>query len=112
MPPGSWLLDPLLPRSSSRSILQAFLEFRSGRSRLFQNMSGGTPSANMVSWRGNIFATLRVVEESDLPETAVIRSTTYSGNVVIELVRQFILQPLWHASDAGNLGLQSSFENC
>ena len=75
-------------------------------------MTMGTPTAKLDSRRGNIFATLRVVGESAALATATIRSTTHNGNIVLELVRQFILLPLWYAPDTGNLGLQVPLENC
>jgi len=85
--PGSWLLDPLAPQSSDRSLLQAFVEHRAGRRpRRFHNMTVGTPTAKLDSRRGNIFATLRVAGESAVPATATIRSTTHNGNIVLELV--------------------------
>ena len=111
--PGSWLLDPLAPQSSDRSLLQAFVEHRAGRRpRRFHNMTVGTPTAKLDSRRGNIFATLRVAGESAVPATATIRSTTHNGNIVLELVRQFILLPLWYVPDTSNLGLQSLLEDC
>jgi len=84
---GSWLLDPLAPQSSDRSLLQVLVESRAGRRpRRFHNMTMGTPTAKLDSRRGNIFATLRVVGESAVPATATIRSTTQNGNIVLELV--------------------------
>jgi len=84
---GSWVLDPLAPQSSDRSLLQAFVEHRAGRRpRRFHNMTVGSPTAKLDSRRGNIFATLRVVGESPVPATATIRSTTHNGNIVLELV--------------------------
>jgi len=46
----------------------------------------GSPTAKLDSQRGDIFATLQVVGESVVPETATIRSSTQTGNIVIELV--------------------------
>ncbi|KAI9464440.1 hypothetical protein BJY52DRAFT_1184186 [Lactarius psammicola] len=84
---GSWLLDPLAAQSSNHSLLQVLVENRAGRRpRRFHNMTVGAPTAKLDSRRGNIFATLRVVGESTVPATATIRSTTRTGNVVLELV--------------------------
>jgi len=83
---GSWLLDPLAPRSSDPSLklLHGLVENRAGR-RIY-NLTLGTPTAKLDSWRGNISATLRVVGESPAPETATIRSTSHNGHIVLELV--------------------------
>ncbi|KAI9433594.1 hypothetical protein H4582DRAFT_2082223 [Lactarius indigo] len=84
---GSWLLDPLAPQSTNQSLLQLLVENRAGRRpRRFHNMTVGAPTAKLDSRRGNIFATLRVGGESAVPAIATIRSTTRSGNIVLELV--------------------------
>lgn len=75
-------------QSSTPSILQAIVENRVGgrRPRRFRDMTMGAPTAKLDSRHGNISATLRVVGESAMPATATIRSTTRSGNIVLELV--------------------------
>jgi len=84
---GVWLLDPLAPQSTDRSILQILVDRRAGRRpRRFHNMTTGAPTAKLDSRRGNIFATFQVVGESAIPATATIRSTTHDGNIVLELV--------------------------
>ena len=95
-PPGSWLLDPLAPQSSQRSLVQSLVETRAAgrRPRRFHNMTVGTPTAKLDSRHGNIFATLRVVGESAAPATATIRTTTRNSNIVLELVRQFVPLPM------------------
>ena len=85
---GSWLLDPLAAPSSGPSILQTLVQSRAGRRpRRVRNMTLGAPTARLDSRHGNIYAALRVVGES-VPATATIRSTTRSGNIVLELVSQ------------------------
>ncbi len=84
---GSWLLDPLALQSSGPSILQTIVQHRAGRRpRPFRNMTLGTPTAKFDSRHGNISAALRVVGESVMTATATIRTTTRSGNIVLELV--------------------------
>jgi len=84
---GSWLLDPLAPPSSGTSILQTIVQHRAGRRpRRFRNMTLGTATAKLDSRHGNISAALRVVGESAITATATIRTTTRSGNIVLELV--------------------------
>ncbi|KAH9004503.1 hypothetical protein EDB86DRAFT_1949935 [Lactarius hatsudake] len=84
---GSWLLDPLAAQSTNQSLLQLLVENRAGRRpRRFHNMTAGAPTAKLDSRRGNIFATLRVEGELSVPATATIRSTTRTGNIVLELV--------------------------
>jgi len=84
---GSWLLDPLAAQSSAPSILQALIDNRVGRRpRRFHNMTMGAPTAKLDSRHGNISAALRVVGESAMPAIATVRSTTRSGNIVLELV--------------------------
>jgi hypothetical protein len=86
---GSWLLDPLIAPSSGPSILQTIVQHRAGRRpRRFRNMTLGAPTAKLDSRHGNISAALRVVAESPMPATATIRTTTRSGNIVLELVSQ------------------------
>lgn len=88
--PGSWLLDPLAAQTSTPSILQTLVENRAGRRpRRFRNMTiMGTPTAKLDSRHGNISAAFRVVGESAMPAIATIRSSTRSGNIVLELVSQ------------------------
>ncbi|KAH9000103.1 hypothetical protein EDB92DRAFT_1812530 [Lactarius akahatsu] len=84
---GSWLLDPLAAQSTNQSLLQLLVENRAGRRpRRFHNITTGAPTAKLDSRRGNIFATLRVEGELAVPATATIRSTTRTGNIVLELV--------------------------
>ncbi|KAF8268777.1 hypothetical protein EI94DRAFT_1726727 [Lactarius quietus] len=84
---GVWLLDPLAPQSTDRSVLQVLVDRRAGRRpRRFHNMTTGAPTAKLDSRRGSIFATIQVVGESAIPATATIRSTTHDGNIVLELV--------------------------
>jgi hypothetical protein len=85
---GSWVLDPCAAQASNQSILQTLVEHRSRRRepRRFQNITMGATTAKFDSKRGNIYATLRVVEQSPVPATATIRSTAQSGNIVLELV--------------------------
>lgn len=86
---GSWLLDPLAALSSGPSILQTVVQHRAGRRpRRARNMTLGAPTARLDSRHGSISAVLRVVAESATPATATIRSTTRSGNIVLELVSQ------------------------
>jgi hypothetical protein len=86
---GSWLLDPLIAPSSGPSILQTIVQHRAERRpRGFRNMTLGAPTAKLDSRHGNISAALRVVGESAMPATATVRSTTRSGNIVLELVSQ------------------------
>jgi hypothetical protein len=86
---GSWLLDPLVALSSGPSILQTIVQHRAGRRpRRARNMTLGAPTARLDSRHGSISAVLRVVAESATPATATIRSTTRSGNIVLELVSQ------------------------
>jgi hypothetical protein len=83
---GSWLLDPLAPQSSGTNILQAVMQHRNARRpRRFRNMALGTPTAKLDSRHGNISATFRVVGEA-MTATTTIRTTTRSGNIVLELV--------------------------
>ncbi|KAI9510510.1 hypothetical protein F5148DRAFT_571172 [Russula earlei] len=86
---GSWLLDPLAPQSSSPSIVEKIVENRVAggrRSRRVRNLLSGAPTAKLDSRHGNISAAFRVVGESVMPANATIRSTTRSGNIVLELV--------------------------
>jgi len=84
---GSWLLDPLAPRSARPSVLRSIVQYRIGGSpHGFRNMTLGRPTAKLDSRRGNISATLRVVGGADTTATATIRATTRSGNIVLELV--------------------------
>jgi len=84
---GSWLLDPLAPQPSGPSILQTVVQHRAGRRpRRFRNMILGTTTAKLDSRHGDISAALRVVGESAMTATATIRTTTRSGNIVLELV--------------------------
>ncbi|KAI0272348.1 hypothetical protein BC834DRAFT_840677 [Gloeopeniophorella convolvens] len=84
---GSWLLDPLAASASTPSIMQTIMDGRTGRRpRRFRNVTSGAPTAKLDSRRGNIAATFRVAGESATPATATIRSTTRSGNIVLELV--------------------------
>ena len=86
---GSWLLDPLAALSSGPSILQTIVQHRAGRRpRRARNMTLGAPTARLDSRHGSISAVLRMVAESPTPATATIRSTTRSGNIVLELVSQ------------------------
>ncbi|KAF8493197.1 hypothetical protein F5888DRAFT_841692 [Russula emetica] len=85
---GSWLLDPLAPQSSGTSVLQTIVQNRGAgrRPHRVRNMTLGTPTAKLDSRHGNISAALRVVGESAMTATATIRTTTRSGNIVLELV--------------------------
>ena len=88
--PGSWLLDPLAAPSSGPSILQTIVQSRAGgrRPRRSRNVTLGAPTAKFDSRHGNISAALRVVGDPGVPAVATIRSTTRSGNIVLELVSQ------------------------
>ena len=90
LPLGSWLVDPLVAPSSGPSMLQTIVQSRAGgrRPRRFRNMTLGTPTARFDSRHGNISAAIRVVGDSGMPAIATIRSTTRSGNIVLELVSQ------------------------
>jgi len=86
---GSWLLDPLISQSSGLSIMQTITQHRAGRRpRRFRNATLEATTAKLDSRHGNISAAFRVVGESAMFATATIRSTTRSGNIVLELVSQ------------------------
>jgi hypothetical protein len=84
---GLWLLDPLAPQTSQRSLVQSLVETRAAgrRPHRFHNMTVGAPTAKLDSRHGNIFATFGVVGESTVPATATIRTTTRNGNITLEL---------------------------
>ncbi|KAH9172934.1 hypothetical protein EDB89DRAFT_2162266 [Lactarius sanguifluus] len=108
---GSWLLDPLAAQSTNQSRLQLLVENCAGRRpRRFHNMTTGAPTAKLDSRRGSIFATLRVEGELAVPATATIRSTTRTGNIVLELVRQFVSLPMCFSGLGGLRGRRGDIE--